>query len=97
MGSDSVTRQAARTATLIAVPIALVVAFVALWSAGAFDAAEPMPSATSAAPAPTTAVSMAAPSLPAEAAEVCRAIIADLPETLLGPVPNRTPRTANLR
>jgi hypothetical protein len=92
VSKDPVRKTAARTATLIAIPIALLVAGASLWTFGAFDGAAPEPSPSAVSPAPTTAVSMAAPSLAPDAAEVCRAVVAELPDTLLGAT--RRPVTA---
>jgi hypothetical protein len=71
VASDPVRRSAARVATLVAVPVALVVGLVSLWSAGAFRAA----------PA-TTPVTMAAPALDPDATAICRAVVAKLPEAV---------------
>jgi uncharacterized protein DUF3515 len=79
--ADPVRRAAARLATLVAIPAALLVAGVsALAIHGLATPATPATHELSpSAQAPTSAVSMAAPPLPPAAAEVCRAVIARLP------------------
>jgi hypothetical protein len=72
VGLDPVRRSAARTATLVAVPVALAVGLALLWSFGAFSRPGTGP------------VEMAAPALAEEATLVCRAVIADLPDTVTG-------------
>jgi hypothetical protein len=70
--APDVRRSAARTATLVAVPVALLVLLGLLWSLGALSRPDTGP------------VAMDAPALTPEAAQVCRAIVADLPETVAG-------------
>jgi hypothetical protein len=81
--ADRDARHAARWATLIAVPLALlagVLAFVLLNSRGGDGGAEPSPRATSPRPQGTSAVTMAAPPLGERAAVVCRALLSRLPD-----------------
>ena len=72
---------AARTASLIAIPIALAIGALSLWRFGAFDGATPRASSTAQAQA-TGPVTMAAPSLADDVAAVCRTVIAHLPDTV---------------
>jgi hypothetical protein len=77
--SDSETRRAARLATLVALPIAVVaglLAFLALRPSTPPKGNEP------ASAQPTTAVSMAAPKLSEADAVICRAFAAGLPSKL---------------
>jgi hypothetical protein len=84
-------RGAARTASLVAIPIALAIGAFSLWRFGAFGgaAARPSDSPTVQASSPVT---MAAPALPDDAAAVCRTVIAHLPEAVHDA--NRRPVTA---
>jgi hypothetical protein len=78
---DRTTRQAALWATTVAVPLTLVVAFVAILAARPDSpAAEPSPTAPR--PQATTPVAMAAPELSARAATVCRALLSRLPGSI---------------
>jgi uncharacterized protein DUF3515 len=86
--ADPVRRSAALTATLIAVPVALVVAVGSLLLYGGFSGT-PSPSPT---PAATTPVTMDAPALAEDAVPVCRTVIAHLPDTVAGQA--RRPVTA---
>lgn len=79
-GTDPERRRAARTATIIAVPVALLVGLGSLWAFGAFSRPDTGP------------VEMPARTLTEETAEVCRAIIADLPSSVAGS--ERRPVTA---
>jgi hypothetical protein len=72
---------AARTASLVAIPIALAIGALSLWRFGAFDSASPHPSGTPG-PQATGPVTMAAPTLPEDAAAVCRSVIANLPDAV---------------
>lgn len=74
---DPVRRQAARTATLVAVPVALGVLLVSALAYGGFGTDEPAPAATG-------PVTMAARELPDETTAACQRLIADLPETAGG-------------
>jgi hypothetical protein len=76
--ADPVRRRAATAATLVAVPVALAVGLVSLWAFGAFEG-PPQPVAG---PRPTSAVTMQAPTLTPEVAEVCRAVVAQLPDAV---------------
>lgn len=81
--ADEVSRGAARTATLVALPIALLVGVVAFWMLGGFGGGTPDTSASrSATPQPSSTVSVAASALPDRAGTVCRALIATLPGTV---------------
>jgi hypothetical protein len=68
---DPVGRQAARIATLVAVPVALTVIGFGLVRSGVFGGP------------PTGPVSMDAPALDEPTATVCRAVVAKLPDTVL--------------
>ncbi|WFE27299.1 DUF3515 domain-containing protein [Solwaraspora sp. WMMD791] len=89
-GPDRTTRQAAIWATVVALPLTVIVALAAfsqLNRAGSADGqpagADPSPSASaSVAPVPTTPVQMAAPALDDRAEVVCRALLSQLPGTL---------------
>jgi hypothetical protein len=73
-------RSPARTATLVAVPIALLAGALVFWSLGGLENA---PEASSSGnPQATTPVSVPAPSLDATTAEACRALLAKLPESV---------------
>ena len=74
---DPVRRGAARTATLVAVPVALGVLLVSALAYGGFGTDEPAPAATG-------PVTMAARDLQDETAVACQKLIADLPETAAG-------------
>ena len=80
MALDPVRRSAARTATLVAVPLAIAVAVISLLTFGGFGTDPPVPPG----PAATGPVTMTAPALPPEVVPVCRQIVADLPETVAG-------------
>ncbi|MEV4755270.1 DUF3515 family protein [Micromonospora sp. NPDC049559] len=83
---DSTTRQAALWATVVAVPLALVVAIVAIVSLSPGEpAAAPTASASATAspgPRSTAPVAMAAPPLAERPATVCRALVSQLPDTI---------------
>jgi Protein of unknown function (DUF3515) len=72
------TRAAARLAALIAVPVAVVAGFIAFRILGTSGTPVAAPSA----PQASTPVTMRAPSLPAQTATVCRALLAALPDAL---------------
>src|SRR5690242_16179229 len=83
-------RSAARTAALIAVPIALAIGGLSLWWFGAFGSAAPAPAAPGAqASGPVT---MPERPLSDDAAAVCRSVIAHLPDSIRDA--NRRPVTA---
>jgi Protein of unknown function (DUF3515) len=78
---DEVTRAAARRATLVAVPLALVVGVLVFWLLG--NAGRPTPrSSPTPVPAATGPVEMAAPPLTERAATICRALLLRLPDSL---------------
>jgi len=78
--ADAEVRRAARIATLIALPIAVIAGLIAfLTLRPGSDTATPKASA-SAHPNATTPVTMAAPSLSAADATLCRAFVAGLPD-----------------
>jgi Protein of unknown function (DUF3515) len=85
---DPVRRSAARAATIVAVPVALLIAVGSLWAFGGFSAfgghATPAASSTSAGPQPSSLVSLPTPTLPDPVLAVCREVIAKLPPTVLG-------------
>jgi hypothetical protein len=77
---DRTTRSAALWATVIAVPVAVLVGLLILWRVvPSGEAAQPGPSVTQPAVTPTTAVQMAAPKLTAQTAQVCLAVTSQLP------------------
>lgn len=77
---DRGTRSAAIWATVVAVPVAVIVALVIfLRVVPESPVATPAPSATQPAVVPSAPVPMAAPKLPARAAEVCLAVTSQLP------------------
>ncbi|MEU7752071.1 DUF3515 family protein [Micromonospora sp. NPDC049101] len=83
VGRDRSNRGAALVATLIAVPITLLVAVLAVTRlAPDTPAAAPSPSATTARVQSTAPVEMAAPALAARPAVVCRALLSQLPATI---------------
>ncbi len=75
---DPVSRGAARTATLVAVPVAALVGVLVFWSLGGMRDGGSK-TGTKPGPAPSGTVSAAAPHLSDRAATVCRAFIAQLP------------------
>jgi uncharacterized protein DUF3515 len=80
--ADSVSRGAARTATLAAVPIALLVGVLAFWLLGGFGGAAKPKASASARPTATGTVTMSAPELTGGTILTCRAFTAALPDTL---------------
>ena len=80
--ADSVSRGAARTATLAAVPIALLVGVLAFWLLGGFGGAAKPKASASPTPAATGPVTMAAPNLTGGAILTCRAFTAALPTSI---------------
>jgi hypothetical protein len=87
--ADPTRRQAARVATLVALPVAIIVALLSLWRYGAFDRPAAAPPTV---PAPTSPVTMAATPLAPDAVEICRQVVAKLPESINGSA--RRPVTA---
>jgi hypothetical protein len=86
--ADPTRRQAARVATLVAIPIALAVGLLSLWRFGAFDRpATPAPTVVSTAP-----VTMTAAPLAPDAADICRTVVSSLPDAVNGS--SRRPVTA---
>lgn len=75
--SDPIRRGAARTATLVAVPIAAAVLLVSALVYGGFGGDTPEPAATG-------PVTMSARDLPPEAADACQLLVANLPATVGG-------------
>jgi Protein of unknown function (DUF3515) len=78
---DRTTRTAALWATVVAVPVAVLVGFLvfAQMRPAADTAVQPGPSASAPMAVPSTPVQMAAPKLPDRAAQVCLAVISQLP------------------
>lgn len=76
MAGDPIRRSAARTATLVAVPVALAVLLISAFAYGGFG--------TQPAPEATGPVSMTVRDLTPEAEGLCQAVIADLPDTVAG-------------
>jgi hypothetical protein len=79
--ADPVTRGAARTAALIAVPVALLAGLLAFWRLGGFHSNAAAPTATPTGTA-TGVVEMAVPRLSPSQATMCLAFIAQLPDKL---------------
>ena len=81
---DPATRTAALWATVIAVPVAVVVGLVIFAQVRPDSAADAKPAASASAPVavPATAVRMAAPKLSERAAAVCLAVTSQLPATV---------------
>src|SRR5882672_8768990 len=76
--TDPTRRGASITAAAVAIPIALAAGLFSLWKYGAFDG----PAAPSPKVQATGAVTMSAPALSEATAEVCRGVVAQLPDTL---------------
>jgi hypothetical protein len=68
---------AARVATLVALPVALIIGVVSFWWLGGFGGNEAKPR-----PQSTAAVPMAAPSLDEARATACRTLVTHLPDAL---------------
>ena len=81
--ADPDSRHAARTATLAAVPVALLAGVLAFALLGGFGGGTPSASG-SATPQPSSTVSVPAQSLSRHAETVCRGFIATLPLTIRG-------------
>ncbi|MFG1778485.1 DUF3515 family protein [Micromonospora sp. NPDC049051] len=81
---DRTTRSAALIATLVALPVTLLVGGLAFAQFSPDEQAEPAasPSATVAGPQSTAPVEMAAPALAERPATVCRALLSQLPPTV---------------
>ncbi|MBQ1075282.1 DUF3515 family protein [Micromonospora sp. C31] len=81
---DRTTRGAALVATLIALPVTVLVGALAFSQLSPDERAEPAatPSATTAGPRSTAPVEMAAPALAERPATVCRALLSQLPSTV---------------
>jgi hypothetical protein len=78
--ADPIHRQAARTATMFAVPVALAVVGISIWVYGRGEASPTVaPSVGTQATAP---VEMAAPALTEDVAAACRTVVAHLPDTI---------------
>jgi hypothetical protein len=77
---DRTTRSAALWATVVAVPVAVLVGLLIFWRVvPSGEAARPSPSVTQPAVVPATPVQMAAPELTARTAQVCLAVTSQLP------------------
>ena len=89
--TDPATRRAALWATLIAVPVAVVVGLVAFWQIQPHTDGETAaaPSASAPVAVPSTPVQIAAPELDARTTQVCLAVTSQLPTVLRG-LPGRT-------
>jgi hypothetical protein len=75
--ANATTRRAARTATLIALPVALLAGLGGYWAMGGFRAPPRTPTVAASGP-----VDVAASPLAGRTADVCRALLAKLPDTL---------------
>jgi hypothetical protein len=74
--TDPIRRQAARTATLVAIPVAAALVAVSVWTYGrTSEAAAPAPEATS-------PVTLSSPPLAPDAVGPCRTVIANLPDAI---------------
>jgi hypothetical protein len=84
--ADSATRGAALWATVIAVPVAVLVGLVAFWQITPQDGdgAAAAPSASAPVAVPSTPVQLAAPGLDARTTQVCLAVTSQLPTELRG-------------
>ncbi|MCM0677320.1 DUF3515 domain-containing protein [Micromonospora phytophila] len=81
--SDRTTRRAALIATLVALPVTVLVAGLAFAGLSPDEpAATPSPTATTARAQSTAPVEMAAPALPERPAVLCRALLSQLPPTV---------------
>jgi hypothetical protein len=80
--ADPVNTGAARTAALIALPVAVVTGLAVFWVLGGFGSPAPRPSTARVSAPATGPVGMAAPDLPEQTATVCRALVAALPDVL---------------
>ncbi|MGY0236432.1 DUF3515 family protein [Longispora urticae] len=83
--TDPDRRAAARTATFVAVPVAIAVGVAALWFANRQAAPEPRPTSTA---VPSTGVSVPALPLAGEDVSRCRALVEGLPPAF-GDLPRR--------
>ncbi|MGK5738829.1 DUF3515 family protein [Micromonospora sp. URMC 103] len=82
-GADRTNRRAALIATLVALPITLLVAGITFAQLAPDDPAPaPSPSATTARAQSTAPVEMAAPALAARPATLCRALLSQMPDDL---------------
>jgi hypothetical protein len=84
--ADRTARSAALWATAIAVPVAVLAGVLIFTQVirPAEPAARPSPAATTPVAVPAAPVAMAAPKLPARAAEVCLAVVSQLPTAVRG-------------
>jgi hypothetical protein len=74
--TDPIRRQAARTATFVAIPVAAALVAISVWTYGrTSEAAAPAPEATS-------AVTLSPAPLAPDAVGPCRTVIANLPDTI---------------
>jgi hypothetical protein len=82
--ADAVSRSAARTATMVAVPIALLVGLLVFWLMGGFGGGGTRTASASSAPSPsaTGTVPVSAPPLTGPAILTCRAFVAALPNSI---------------
>lgn len=80
--SDPASRRAAWTATLVAVPVALLAGLLTFWLLGGPPESDGQRPGSSPSPAPTTAVSAEARDLSPRTATVCRGLLARLPGTI---------------
>jgi hypothetical protein len=94
MPASPVPRSAARTATLVAIPVALLAGLLSFWALGGFNRDEPSPAPLPPTVVATGPVSMPAPSLAPEVAEICRSLVTALPGALRDA--GRRPVTAGL-
>jgi hypothetical protein len=82
--ANTTARRAARTATLVALPIAVLAGLISYWALGGFRSGPGggVSATPSASPRATGAVDVSAAPLTGAAPDVCRALIAKLPDQL---------------
>jgi len=85
MTKDPVSRRAARTATLVALPVALLAGLLSAWALGGLGHSRPTATTPTGTPAlgATAAVTLPVPSLAVTPAGLCRLLISRLPDRVL--------------
>ncbi|GAA3518520.1 DUF3515 domain-containing protein [Actinocatenispora rupis] len=84
--ADEVSRSAAKTATLVALPITLLAGVLAFWLLGGFGGGAKPKASPSPTPQPSTTVAVPPRTLAEPATTVCRGFIAQLPGTVRGKI-----------
>lgn len=82
--ADEVSRSAAKTATLVALPVTLLVGVLAFWLLGGFGGGGTPKASPSPRPQPSSTVTVPPRTLAEPATTVCRGFVAQLPGTLRG-------------